>query len=534
MQKLFLTFHNCAVRLACITGVLVLTPIITTAADSPSPRSKPQDAKPNILFILADDLGYGDVGCYNAESKVATPNLDRLASKGMRFTDAHAPSTVCTPSRYSLLTGRMAFRIPYRGVFEGVGGPCLIKEDQLTLPQLLRNQGYATAMTGKWHVGLSFFDKAGHRITEGGVAGVKLIDYTRAIPDAPIHRGFDQFYGTACCPATDHLYAFINGDRIPVPPTRMLDKSKLPKHPYAFDNRAGMIAPDYNLEELDMVFLKKSREFLEQHAKSHPEKPFFLLHSMDAVHLPSFAAKQFQGTTKAGPHGDFIHEFDYIVGEMMKSIERLGMANNTVVMVSSDNGPEVETVIHMRADYGHDGARPWRGFKRDQWEGGHRVPFIVRWPGKVAAGSTNDQTVCLTDVMATCAALSGAVLPDNVAEDSIDLSPLLLGKTDGAGTRPYTLHQTISLALAIRKGPWKYLDHTGSGGNNYNDADLKPFALPDTAPDAPGQLYNLETDPGEKMNLYFKHPEIVKELKTLLDQTKASGRSRLNYPSNKQ
>lgn len=534
MQKLFLTFHNCAVRLACITGVLVLTPIITTAADSPSPRSKPQDANPNILFILADDLGYGDVGCYNAESKVATPNLDRLASKGMRFTDAHAPSTVCTPSRYSLLTGRMAFRIPYRGVFEGVGGPCLIKEDQLTLPQLLRNQGYATAMTGKWHVGLSFFDKAGHRITEGGVAGVKLIDYTRAIPDAPIHRGFDQFYGTACCPATDHLYAFINGDRIPVPPTRMLDKSKLPKHPYAFDNRAGMIAPDYNLEELDMVFLKKSREFLEQHAKSHPEKPFFLLHSMDAVHLPSFAAKQFQGTTKAGPHGDFIHELDYIVGEMMKSIERLGMANNTVVMVSSDNGPEVETVIHMRADYGHDGARPWRGFKRDQWEGGHRVPFIVRWPGKVAAGSTNDQTVCLTDVMATCAALSGAVLPDNVAEDSFDLSPLLLGKTDGAGARPYTLHQTISLALAIRKGPWKYLDHTGSGGNNYNDADLKPFALPDTAPDAPGQLYNLETDPGEKMNLYFKHPEIVKELKTLLDQTKASGRSRLNYLSNKQ
>ena len=526
MQKLFLTSHNCAVRLACITGVLVLAPIITATADSPNPPSKPQDAKPNILFILADDLGYGDVGCYNAESKVATPNLDRLASEGMRFTDAHAPSTVCTPSRYSLLTGRMAFRIPYRGVFEGVGGPCLIKEDQLTLPQLLRNQGYATAMTGKWHVGLSFFDKAGHRITEGGVAGVKLIDYTRAIPDAPIHRGFDQFYGTACCPATDYLYAFIDGDRIPVPPTRMLDKSKLPKHPYAFDNRAGMIAPDYNLEELDMVFLKKSREFLEQHAKSHPEKPFFLLHSMDAVHLPSFAAKQFQGTTKAGPHGDFIHELDYIVGEMMKSIERLGMANNTVVMVSSDNGPEVETVIHMRADYGHDGARPWRGFKRDQWEGGHRVPFIVRWPGKVAAGSTNDQTVCLTDVMATCAALSGAVLPDNVAEDSFDLSPLLLGKIDGAGARPYTLYQTISLALAIRKGPWKYLDHTGSGGNNYNDADLKPFALPDTAPDAPGQLYNIDTDPGEKMNLYFKHPKIVKELKTLLDQSKASGRSR--------
>ena len=308
-----------------LLAALLLAPLVALPAVPPT-------SKPNILFILADDLGYGDVSCYNAESKVPTPNLDRLAREGMRFTDAHSPSTVCTPSRYSLLTGRMAFRIPYRGVFEGVGGPCLIKEDQLTLPQMLRNQGYATAMMGKWHVGLSFFDKAGQRITKGGVAGVKQIDYSRAISDAPIHRGFDQFFGTACCPGTDYLYAFIDGDHIPVPPTGMLNKSKLPKHPYAFDNRAGMIAPDYDLEELDMVFLKKSREFLEQHAKSQPEKPFFLLHSMDAVHLPSFAAKQFQGSTKAGPHGDFIHELDYIVGELMKTLERLGMADNTVVI----------------------------------------------------------------------------------------------------------------------------------------------------------------------------------------------------------
>ena len=287
-----------------------------------------------------------------------------------------------------------------------------------------------------------------------------------------------------------------------------------------------MIAPDYDLEELDMVFLKKSREFLEQHANSQQKKPFFLLHSMDAVHLPSFASKQFQGSTKAGPHGDFIHELDTIVGDLMKTLERLGMADNTVVMFSSDNGPEVESVVHMRADYGHDGARPWRGVKRDQWEGGHRVPFIVRWPGKIAAGSINEQTVCLTDVMATCAAITGAALPDNAAEDSFDLLPLLLGKERGAQARPYTLHQTISLALAIRRGPWKYLDHRGSGGNDYDKGELKHFALPDTAPDAPRQLYNLETDPSEKENLYFKHPEIVKELKTLLDQSKAAGRSR--------
>jgi arylsulfatase A-like enzyme len=242
------------------------------------------------------------------------------------------------------------------------------------------------------------------------------------------------------------------------------------------------------------------------------------------VHLPSFAAKQFRGSTKAGPHGDFIHEFDSIVGELMKTLERLGMAENTVVMLSSDNGPETTSVIHMRADHGHDGARPWRGVKRDQWEGGHRVPFIVRWPGKIAAGSTSDQTVCLTDVMATCAAMSGAALPGDAAEDSFDLLPVMFGKATTA-VRPYTLHQTISLALAIRRGPWKYLDHRGSGGNNYDKGELKQFALGDTAPDAPGQLYNLETDPGEKVNLYFKHPEIVRELKALLESSKAQGRS---------
>jgi arylsulfatase A len=482
-------------------------------------------SRPNILVILADDLGYGDVGCYNSESKIPTPHLDKLAAEGMRFTDAHSPSTVCTPTRYSLLTGKMAFRINYRSVFAGVGGPCLIKEDQATLPQLLRDRGYATAMTGKWHVGMSFLDKDGQRITQDGIEGVKRIDYSRAIPDAPIHRGFDRFFGTVCCPATDFLYAYIDGDRIPVPATKVLDQSNLPKHPYAEDNRIGMIAPDYDLEEVDMVFLRKSREFLEAHRKQSPDKPFFLLHSMHAAHLPSFASAQFKGSTKAGPHGDFIHELDFIVGELMKTLEQLGVADNTLVIFTSDNGPEVTTAIHMRADYAHDGARPWRGVKRDQWEGGHRVPFIARWKGKIAPGSTTNQTISLTDIMATCAAVVETKLPDNAAEDSVNIFPVLLGKDGGKPVREYTLHQTISLALAIRQGPWKYLDHRGSGGNNYDKGEMKPFALTDTEPNAPGQLYNLEADPGETTNLYFKEPGIVKNLKSLLDASKASGRS---------
>jgi len=482
--------------------------------------------RPNIVVILADDLGYGDVSCYNDQSKVATPHIDMLAKQGLRFTDAHSPSTVCTPSRYSLLTGQMAFRINYRGVFVGTGGPCLIKEDQLTLPQMLRDQGYATALIGKWHVGLTFLDKDGNRIVKGGIEGVNLIDYNRAIPDSPIHRGFDHFFGTACCPTTDHLYAYIAGDRIPVPPTQMLDKSNLPNHELSHDNRMGMVAPDFDLEEVDQVFLKKSQAYMREHVQKHPDKPFFLMHSTQAVHQPSFPGQAFKGKTKAGPHGDFIFELDDVVGQLMKTLEELNIAKNTLVIVTSDNGPEIDAVVNMRTQYQHDGARPWRGIKRDQWEGGHRVPLIVRWPGRANAGTISNQPVSLTDVMATCAAITGAKLPDDSAQDSFNMLPVLLGESGDKPIRPYLLQQTMNLSLAIRQGPWKYLDHRGSGGNNYERSELQKYALKETAPQAPGQLFNLEKDPGETTNLYFEEPQRVKELKALLEETKASGRSR--------
>jgi len=484
--------------------------------------------KPNILFILADDLGYGDVGCYNPEAKAPTPHLDALAGQGMRFTDAHSPSTVCTPTRYSLLTGRMAFRTGKGGVFTGVGGPCLIEAGRLTLAGMLQKQGYATAMFGKWHVGMTFYDKDGKPINQGGMAGVKRIDYARPATGAPIQRGFDQFYGTASCPTTDWLYAYVDGDRIPVPPTGLLDKTNLPKHPYANDNRRGMIAPNFDLEEVDLVFLKKSQAFLRSHARKNPGKPFFLLHSMQAVHLPSFAADPFKGRTKAGPHGDFIFEMDWIVGELLETLDELGLADNTIVMFASDNGPEVPTVIAMRRDHQHDGARPWRGVKRDQWEGGHRTPFIVRWPGKVKAGTVCDEPLSLTDVFATCAAIVGAELPNDAAEDSFNMLSVLLGTQGNRRVRPYLLQQTWTLKMSIRKGDWKLLDHKGSGGNNYEregEWGLKQYAIADTDPDAPGQLYNLARDPGETINLYSKHPRIVAELKALLEEAKTRGRT---------
>ena len=274
-----------------------------------------------------------------------------------------------------------------------------------------------------------------------------------------------------------------------------------------------------------MTKSQKSLDFLDRHRKQKPDKPFFLFHSLQAVHLPSFPGKKFQGKTDAGPHGDFIFEFDHIVGRLLEKIESLGIADNTLVIVTSDNGPEVGTVLNMRSKHQHDGARPWRGMKRDNWEGGHRVPLVVRWPGRVKANSVVDQTVCLTDIMATCAEIVDANLPSDSAEDSVSVLPVLLGKTNEE-VREFTLHQTISLALAIRKGKWKYLDHKGSGGNNYAGGKLKKlYALPETAPNAPGQLYDIENDPGETTNLYFQHPEIVKELKQKLDESKKSGRS---------
>jgi len=511
-----------------LLGAVLLTSSYTAfgVEDAQAPAGR----LPNIVLILADDLGYGDVGCYNPESKVPTPHLDKLAAEGMRFTDAHSAATVCTPSRYSLLTGRMCFRTGMRGVFTGAGGPCLIEEGRLTLPQLLRNKGYATACMGKWHVGLTFFDKEGRPIHQDGLEAVKRIDYTRPIPDGPIHRGFDYFFGTACCPGTDWLYAYIEGDRIPVPPTKPLDRSGLPQHPYSEDNRPGLIAPGYNLEELDLVFLEKSRQWLERHVREHPGQPFFLYHATSAVHLPSFPAAQFQGATKAGPHGDFIFELDYVVGQLMQTLERLGVADNTLVIFTSDNGPEVTTVLHMRADYGHDGARPWRGLKRDNWEGGHRVPLIVRWPGLVKPGSICDLPICQTDIMATCAQIVGAKLPDNAAEDSNSFLHALLGRSTPEDAQRIVLHQTISLDLGIRRGAWKYLDHKGSGGNRYDRGALAALAIEDTAPDAPGQLYNLAEDPVERINLAGQKADLAAELKRLLEHFKATGRSAPFHP----
>ncbi|QDT16323.1 sulfatase family protein [Alienimonas californiensis] len=487
------------------------------------------EERPNVLVILADDLGYGDVGCYNPESRIATPHLDRLAAQGMRFTDAHAPCTVCTPTRYGLLTGQMPFRVPNGGrVFSGAGGPSLIAPGKLTLPEMLRQEGYTTACVGKWHLGLTFYDEAGAPIHDGGPEGVRRIDHDRRIDGGPLDCGFDSFFGTACCPTTDWLYAYIDGARIPVPPTGLLDKSTLPNHDYSLDNRRGLQASDFDLETVDLEFLERSRTFLREHVAETPERPFFLFHSAQAVHLPSFPADQYKGKSGAGPHGDFILELDDVVGELMTTLDELGVADDTLVLFTSDNGPEVPSVYHMRHDHDHDGARPWRGVKRDNWEGGHRVPFLVRWPGRVAPGAVSDALVSLTDVMATAAEIVGYELPNDAAEDSFSLLPVLSSEPSDNPVRPYLLVQGFRGrgTLALRRGDWAYLDHPGSGGNDYaGHPQLREYQLPEPAPEARFSLYNLEKDPGQRDDLADVESEVVEEMQSLLQKTKAEGRS---------
>ncbi len=489
----------------------------------------PQGDRPNVVVILADDLGYGDVACYNPESKVPTPHLDRLAAEGIRFTDAHSPATVCSPTRLSLLTGRHSFRFKNGGrVFVGIGGPSQIPAGRLTLPEMLRRSGYATAAIGKWHVGLTFLDENGEAITRRtqpdvkGLQRIGLVDFDRRIPDGPIDRGFDTFFGTACCPTTDTLYSYIVDDRIPNPPTKKKDRDALPRHFYSLDCRAGMQSDDFDLEDVDLEFLRRSQAYLKKHVAEHPEQPFFLYHAMQAVHLPSFPAKQFQGKTEAGPHGDFIFELDWVVGELMKTLEELEVADNTLVLFSSDNGPETPTVWHMRKEHDHDGSHPWRGVKREVWEGGHRVPLIAHWPGHIAPGSVSDQTISLVDVMATLASITGYELPNEAAEDSFDFHGVLVGEHDGSPVREYTM-QASWQGLSIRHGKWKLLEKPYK--QQRKGKWVQSFLLPDTAPGHEAQLYDLEADPGETTNLWFEQPEIAKRLLAELMRNKAAGRT---------
>jgi arylsulfatase A-like enzyme len=486
---------------------------------------------PNIIIIYADDLGFGDLSSYNKNCAYYTPNMDRLAQEGVLFMDAHSPSTICSPSRYGLYSGQIIYRSTGKGggAFEGPGGPSYLKPGTLTIAEMLKSKGYHTGVFGKWHVGLTWFDK-NNQILKGGFENSLLIDYKKSTPliDGPNKKGFDESFITPNCPNTDPLYIYIENGMVPVPAS-MRHKSNMLPNPggkWRWDNDEGWIAPGYNFMEADLLFYEKTQEFIIQHRKKTPQKPFFAVLATQIAHAPVLPAPEFNGATNAGPRGDFVWELDVLVGRIMNLTKNLGIDDNTIIIINSDNGAETVHVDWMRQDYGHDASGGWRGMKRDGWEGGHRVPFIVRWPGVFPKGLVTDELINTTDVFATLASIVGYRLKDEDARDSYDMLPAMLGIQDkNIPIRPYMLTQSFRGEFQIRQGNWKYLDHKGSGGNNYSEDLMKKYALPEKEPDAPGQLYDLSKDPGETNNLFFTEADMRKKLQDLLQQLKTGGRS---------
>ncbi len=486
---------------------------------------------PNIVIIYADDLGFGDLSCYNPKSAYKTPRLDKMAAEGIRFTDAHSPSTICSPSRYGLFSGQQIYRSTGRGggAFEGPGGPSYLKPGTLTLGGMLQEKGYRTGVFGKWHVGLSWVDNEGKRLG-GGFKNSLLIDYEKSTPliDGPNERGFDESFVTPNCPTTDPLYCYIENGMVPVPANKRYNPQNTPNPggKWRWDNDAGWVAPGYEFVNADLLFYEKTKNFIMKHRKETPEKPFFTVFSTQIAHAPVLPAEEFRGATKGGPRGDFVFELDALTGRVLDLLKELKIDDETLVLFNADNGAETVHVDWMRQDHDHDASGGWRGMKRDGWEGGHRVPFIARWPGRIPKGQVSKQMTNTTDIMATIASLVGYELPDDAATDSFDMLPVMIGRQGEKNpVRPHLLTQSFRGEFQIRKGNWKYLDHKGSGGNGYEKGNLKKFSLKEKEPEAPGQLYNLTTDPGETTNLYFKEETIRLEMQKLLKRLKESGRS---------
>lgn len=483
---------------------------------------------PNIVLILADDLGYGDVSCYNPDSKIATPHVDRLAAEGMRFTDAHTPSAVCTPTRYGLLTGRYCWRtrLKYR-VLDGFDPP-LIEPDRMTVASLLRQHGYATACVGKWHLGIQWTDRQGE-----AVPAVPLerrqpprpghdVDFTLPVTGGPTAVGFDRYFGISAS-LNMSPFCWIEGDRVLRLPVffqeRMRDANFM-----AVDE--GVRSPDFTIHGVMPRLAGEAVGFIEQQA-AEPDRPFFLYVPLSAPHLPVVTNAEYRGTSKAGEYGDFVVETDALLGAVLETLDRTGLSGNTLVLFTSDNGGiyhywdprEADDVAHYRVagraahirEYGHRGNAHLRGTKADIWEGGHRVPFVVRWPGRTPPGTVCDELVELTDLLATCAAILGIDLPPQAGPDSRNILPALLDPQPEKPVRDFSVHHSLWGVFAIRQGPWKLIPHRGSGGFT------QPRELdPATVGGPPGQLYHLASDPSETTNVYAEHPDVVDRLTRLL------------------
>lgn len=451
---------------------------------------------PHIVTILVDDMGYGDPGCFNPQSKIPTPNIDRLAREGMRFTDAHAPAALCHPSRYGFMTGRYPFRT---NVALWPTQP-LINDGRITIASLLRAQGYHTAMVGKWHLG---FKESG---------------YDQPLPGGPVDCGFETYFGFRA--STDiPPYFFIQGNRAVTPPTNQIAAH----HTAGWSPiqgaywREGGIAPGLELKDVLPRFTDEAVAVIRDHARTASGKPLFLHFAPTAPHTPWLPAAEYGGRSGAGLYGDFAVMVDAMIGRVLQALDDAGMTEDTLLIFTSDNGPVwyPEDVHRL----GHDSAGGLRGMKADAWEAGHRMPFIVRWPGRVRPDSVSRQTICFTDLLATFAEVVGTPLPRDAGPDSFSFLGVLRGTQPA--DRPVRDTLVISTGLkAIRSGPWKLIVGLGSGGFT------KPSRIKPGPGDPAGQLYQLDNDPGETKNLYAAHPEIVTRLTDELARIERDGRSR--------
>ena len=425
--------------------------------------------RPNIVYILADDMGYGDMECNNPASKIPTPNLNRLAEQGMRFTDAHAGSSVCTPSRYSIMTGRYCWRSRLKEGIVWQWDGALIEPDQKTVAQLLREQDYQTACIGKWHLGLDWKLQDGSQPSDHVNFGEMMsdqraeigrqIDYTKRIGGGPVDRGFESYFGVDV--PNFPPYTWFENDRVvEIPSVQKPDEQY--GHP-------GASIPGWSLEKMVPEFTRRAVDYIE--SQSATEKPFFLYLPLTSPHSPVVPNEEFKGKSGIGNYGDFVCEVDWVVGQVDAALESSGLSDDTLVIFTSDNGPESRThdeegAYQRYRNHQHYSMGELRGVKRDLWEGGHRVPFIAKWPREVSVGATCDQLISLSDFMATCAEMSGATLIDGEAEDSVSILKLLRGEQD-ASPREFAVHHSCNGRFAVRRGDWVYIDYP-TGEDNWN------------------------------------------------------------------
>ena len=466
--------------------------------------------RPNVLVVLADDLGYGDISCYNQGGFIPTPNHDRLASQGMLFTDAHSNSAVCSPTRYGLLTGRYAWRTRLqRGVLGGYAVP-LIDEGRTTIGSLLHDQGYATAAVGKWHLGVGWRGSDGEVL--GNRAGPNTVDWDQPLASGPHTLGFDY---SLIVPRSFEggPYCYIENGVVVDAPTGRMEPS-----PYPASWREGPASPGFDQRSGLVELTRRCEQWIvDQHANA-PDQPWMLYFAMTSPHSPVVPRPPFVGSTPVGAYGDFVVEHDWSLGQLLDTLERTGQIDDTLVIVTSDNGPARREAESEDGAQIHVSSGDFRGRKSDIWEGGHRVPFIVRWPGVVEPGSTSDETICLTDLLATLADVTGVTLPDDAGEDSVSILPALKGESPETPLREATVLHSLGGVFAIREGRWKLILSGGSGGWTMPD-DQIPAGAPDV------QLYDLDADPAEETNVSAEHSDVVERLRDLLETYRTSNRS---------